>query len=246
MQVLPGPPLNFLPEQMLIVVNDVINRARLYMGDDHDDEGGFLTPAQWLSLFNTEYRLAYRRWVRCTIIRPQATDLAFDDADVDLTNVLAIVGVAENTGNNYRVLPYGTPTLGQRVWYSTNSTPVTWWASGSADNATITLEPQLSAASAYFVRYIQYPTAPTLVTASLEVPMSQDDRLALGMARRANIKEGGQSVLIERLIREADGDMNFQAHGMVAGEAPRVRRNQRGKYPTPQGFNTDPRTYRYL
>jgi hypothetical protein len=40
---------------------DLIDRARVYLDDDHDDTEGWIAPATWLTFANVEYAQLYKR-----------------------------------------------------------------------------------------------------------------------------------------------------------------------------------------
>lgn len=98
----------------------------------------------------------------------------------------------------------------------------------AADATTIQLAGGLDATAPtgnYFVRLLQAPAYATDITETIDIPYGCDERLVLGMARRSHLKDASASALLERLIAEADADVNFASFSRL-GESPRVRRQE--------------------
>jgi len=219
------------------VINDLIDRARVYLDDDHDEDGdgGALhTPESWLNFANVEYRHLYRKWVRAGLVPPTLVDTALISGSADLSTsgfpVMAVIGVARDYGGgSVRVLTPAQSPLGVSPFWGTSSTGEGeyWYAAGGITGAplTVKIEP-LDTSGSYFVRWMPGPPTPTDPTSTLDVPFGGDERLVLGMARRAKLKEGVVSNLLERLIADEDAQLNFQAFSQLGGDGPRVRRVQ--------------------
>lgn len=223
---------------------DLINRARVYVDDDHDDDGGWIDPADWLNIGFAEYQSQYRNWVRMGLISPAPSEATFTTYTTTVNGVLATIGVAEDLGDGrLRVITPAQSAHGRSpFWGYTDGTPSWWYAHGTADNLVYTLEPRTT--GNYLVRYIATPTAPTLVTDTVDLPFGGDERLVLGMARRAKLKDGSASALLNGLIAEADAQLNMQAFGRANGDSPRVRKVPRT---APQvSFPRDPRDWWYF
>lgn len=230
---------------MLTSPQAIINRARVYIDDDHNETPGWLSETTWLDLFNTEYAEQYRVWVRSGLISPTYVDVPFsNDSDVELpvdpetqAGVLSIVEVVEDTGQGYRVIPPAQSVFGRRPFRYSND-PETrkaqcWEAQGNGfgDNLVVILQPGDSTGN-YIVRYIPQVTRVVAeeITAESYFPDGLDERIALGIARRAKLKEGTASALLERLIAQSDADTRMIAFGRFNGDSPRVRVN-RGYFP---------------
>lgn len=222
---------------------DLIDRARLYVDDDHDDQAGWIKPTQWLNLGIVEYRLLYKRWVRMDLFRPPWTETVFQGPSTNLTGVLAILGVAQYyAGNNipYRVLDSMQQRYGRAPFSSAwQNTPANAWeAVGTGDALTVTISPP-DQVNQYAVRWVSTPAVPSALTDTVTLPMGCDERLVLGMARRASLKDGQRSALLQRMIDEQDADLNMQSFG--AGPRVTVKR--------PTGLLSwvfDPRMWRYF
>jgi hypothetical protein len=130
-----------------------------------------------------------------------------------IPGVLAILGVAEVLSDGcYRVLSpmtaYGRKPF-RRVY---DSAACEWSAFGDGDNLTVKLTPADSQGT-YVVRYIPAPSNITDTTLTVELPYMGDERLVLGSARRAGLKEGSGGKLLSDLIMEADAELAFEAAG---------------------------------
>lgn len=224
---------------MLISWDDIIARARVYLDDDHRDDSGWLAPGSILAIAQAEYRQLYSRWVRSSLIAPAWIDHAFVGPtctvggiveDQVIPEVLTTIGIAEDLGaGHYRLLQPSqsryerSPTFG----YSTHRSNF-WYATGTGNTITYTLEPQDT--SNYFVRYIPVPQLTGTSSDAIDVPIGGDERLVLGVAQRAHLKDSGNSALLNGLIQQADQELAFQAFGRVNNDSPRVRRNRRNPH----------------
>jgi len=199
---------------------DIINRARTYVDDDHEENEGWIPPAKWLDIGNAEFRQQYRRWVRTGLVKPAHTVSSFNGT-TSVSNVLCVVGVAEDlgTGRPKRLL-----NPGDQPWDDVQGLAQEWYATGSADTLSIGLHPADTSRN-YVVRYISRPTLVTDTATAYDGPDGSDERIVLGMARRALVKESAASRLLDSLILDADAELNMTAWGRKDGEAPRVRRN---------------------
>lgn len=208
---------------------DIIDRARVYIDDDHKDERGFIAADKMLILANVEYADLRKRWIRQALVRPAPTDTQFVSTNTQLlTGVLAIVGVAEisqPSGTPYRLLTPAQSAWGAQPYWG--SVPAykssTWIAQGEGDNVTITLDPPDNA-STYVTRWV--PTIPyaTDPTTTIDLPYGQDERLVLGLAKRMHVKDQTRSAAIQDLIQQADAETAFTAFGRIQADGPRVRR----------------------
>ena len=250
---------------MLQVPRNLVNRARTYIDDDSGEVQGFLSDAAWLNIFNVEYQYLYRKWLRMAVVRPQPVDEYFPsgsyqivlptatDVEAGNTGVLAVVGVAEDMSSYMRYLTAAQPSRGPYPYWvasgeSANEGKADSWACyGAADSFTVELHPRdVATGSNYKVRWIPTPPlAQNLDSSTVDVPWGVDERLVLGMARRACLKDHTASALLERMIADADAETQFAAHGRLDVQAPRVRRVKpdfhRRRWPqlATNGFPTD-------
>lgn len=225
---------------------DIIDRARTYVDDDHEDTKGWIKPARWLRMAFVEYQLCRKKWIRMGLIAPATTDVEFTGPTTTVNGVLCTIGVAEKvSATEYRPLEWMQDTFGRAPFLSTrdNSLAYMWRATKAGDTVVYTVEPQ-DTAQTYVVRYIATEAAPTLATQTVELPDGCDERLVLGLARRAHVKDSSASQLLQRLLDEHDAEDNFQSFGQHNAASPRVRSTPRRPY-SRFGFVIDPSAYRY-
>lgn len=245
---------------------ELTDRARVYVDDDHQEQQGWITDAKWLELAKVEYRILYRKWLRLGLVRPAPTDTSFSsaynialptaaDISAGRLGVLAVVGVAENMTSYMRMLAPAQAARGAYpYWVASGEVnqgkSITWAGTGPADEVTVELSPR-DTGSTYVVRWIPVPTMPTSLDSTVQLPFGTDERLVLGLARRAHLKDSGASALLEKLIVEADAELQFAAHGRLDNQAPRVRRVRpdfhRRRWPqlSTSEFPTDPNYWMY-
>lgn len=196
---------------------DLIKRARFYVDDDHVEDDGWVPPESWLDLANAEFRQQYRRWVRIGLVKPAHSTTTFQGS-TSISSVLAVIGVAENLGNG---VPKRLLNPGDQPWDDVTGLAREWYATGSADTLAIGLYP-VDTGHSYIVRYITRPALVTDTAAAYDGPDGSDERIVLGMARRALIKESAASRRLDDEIRDADAELNMTAWGRR--DAPLVRR----------------------
>jgi hypothetical protein len=202
---------------------ELIDRARTYVDDDHEEQQGWISPERWLQLAQVEYERLYRNWVRMGVFTPAHTVTTFTGPTTSLERVLAIVGVGEYLGVG----------VGRR-WLEPGEQPdddatghaLEWYATGSADTLAVTVYP--SSEQTFEVRYIQYNARTTDSTDTVDLPFGGDERLVLGLARRALIKESAASRRIDQEILDADAELNMTAWGRRDREAPKMRIVKKG------------------
>ena len=170
-----------------------------------------------------------------------AEDSATSSGGADyIPGVLAVIGVAEKVDNYYRPVRW----MGEqgRAPFRTviDSAACEWQAYGAGDNLTVKLTPADSTGT-YVVRYIPVPDEIAL-TDSLELPYMGDERLVLGAAKRAGIKELGGNRTIDEMIGLADAELQMEAAHRNKGGL-RVRDTARS---TPKSWcYLDPTSWRY-
>lgn len=206
----------------------LIDRAKTYCDDDHADEASWITPARWLTLANTEYAQLYKRWVRAGLVNPlPTTGYILGTGVASFTGVLAVIGVAKDYGDFIRPLHPAQTAIGHHAFWRGSTQPTgcstSWAATGAGDTIRIELDPVpddvavVGVTSNYVVRYIPTVAEATDPETSIEVPYGADERLVLGIARRAQLKDSGASALLNGLISDADADLNFSAMGKMGG-----------------------------
>ncbi len=218
---------------MQTTVLDCIRLAKAYVDDEHSSVEGWIPDSPtWLYWLNVEYAKLYRAFVSQSLISADPVDHAFTAdgstsyvvGDGVATNVLAICSVHEDLGNgNVRFLAPMQPSAGQFAGQEAYpGTPTRWSASGMHDFVNLKLRP-VPAAGNYVVRYI--PDADILgLTDTIDLPGGMIDRVILGMANRALIKEGSASAALYGQLKQADEDLAFMANSRILGAAPGARK----------------------
>lgn len=224
--------------------DELIDRFRVYADDDHKDQNGWLKPAVRMSLIQVEYRQLYRKWLRAGHINVEPTDTQFTGSVV-LSGVLAILGVAEVVGDGFRVLSPANRFNRDPFQFAIEAPAQTWSAFGSGEGLTVKLHPT-DATGTYVVRYIPSPAKVTDSSLTVELPYMGDERLVLGTAKRAGIKENSASRLIENLIMEADGEMAMEASMRDNGNGSFVRDVSRLGSTPGAGFSCDPMQWMFV
>lgn len=200
---------------MTFTWQSLIDRARVYIDDDHDDDQeGLVSATTWLAFANVEYAQLYRRWLRMGLVSPTVTQTSFSGNTLSVS-ALAILGVAEDLGNGARILEPAQTALGRDPYVRGSTAPTgvatSWAVTGAGDTVTIELDPHVTNPGSYFARYVQAVPYATSASSSIDLPYGGDERLVLGIARRAHVKGLTTSTQLERLILEADAELNFQA-----------------------------------
>lgn len=243
---------------MLIRWQAIIDRARTYVDDDHDETSGWLSPEKWLVLAQVEYEQIYARWIRQGVINVAPIDVTFtgpsvyigglsevdpdaapsmgDPVDANENGVLCVIGVAEVVDTDrYRRLVGSQEHIGMAPIRSTNDSPASSWsATGAGDALMVNLHPA-DTQGTYLVRYMPVPIRTEDPTDTVILPFGRDERIVLGLAKRAGVKESSASALLERLIIQCDEEAAFAAATKNGGL--RVRRT---KSTPSQLFPTDP------
>lgn len=225
---------------------ELIDRARVYVGDDHNDTGGYIAPTKWLTFGNVELAQLRKRWIRMGLISEKPTDTSFAGNTTTINGVLCLIGVAQDLGaGRMRVLEPAQSRYGRApFWTRIDANPAQWWqATGPADNLLIELEPR-DTTGTYVVRWLPTLAYATDATTTVDLPYGGDERLVLGIAKRANVKDSHNSLLLADLIKDADAELNFTAFGRANNDGPRVRTAR--STPRFTGFSTDPSLWRYL
>lgn len=245
---------------------ELVGRARLYLNDDHREQQGWIEDSGWLGIITAEWPVLHRKWTRMGVVRPAAIDTTFPAAAYQVTlpdvahgdtrpGCLAVVGVAEDLTSYMRYLAPAQVARGAYpFWVAPGEVnqgkAVTWAAYGSSDAVTVEISPR-DPGGTYVVRWLATPRVPVSLDETVDIPLGCDERLVLGLVRRALLKDSGASALLERLISEADAEIQFTAHGRLDNQAPRVRRVRpdfhRRRWPqlSTSQFPTDPNYWMY-
>lgn len=185
-------------------VQTLIDRAAA-IADMHGD---FATATQWISWLNTESRALELFVVRSGWVEPNAATVDAASYVITVPNPLAILGVYEVRDGKYRPLTYKSqPDFVQQDNASPGTTGDAYYytaiSSSSDDNITVHMYPKPTSGT-YRCLYLAGATPVTALTDSVRWPMGFEERIVLGMARHALVKENSDSRQIEQLMVEQD------------------------------------------
>lgn len=215
---------------MPITTQDVINRARIYVDDNHKVTDGWKQPADWLAIAGPEIIACYRKWVREGIVSLATVDSAFTGPNYTFTaGVIAITDVVESLGfGSYRKVEPASSVYGREPFWDntigTQGNSQYWTAAFGTTGYVLKLHPPDTAS--YLVRNIPEPDISTLASI-LYLPTGLEDYVALRIARKALASEGASSQAIERLLMVAEAEWKMLSLGTTLGDAPRVRITRR-------------------
>lgn len=226
---------------------NIIRRA-MAIADVHDN---FVSEAEWLDWLNKENKaltlfLARAGWTlpfdtTIATITSSGWDLATDGASAvsvartaaghyvftpTLADVMALVSIHEIRSGDLRRLTFNDSVTFLRQ--SINGTNTTGHATdyrlrmyGNEIHADFYPSPM--AAETYLLTYLSAPVPITATTQSVALPMGWEERLVLGMARAALIKEESDHAAVEKLMKEMDSQIEQLCWSRVMSESPRVR-----------------------
>ena len=231
---------------MIFTWRELVGRARVYLDDDHKENQGWIKDDKWLSLVTVEWQQLYRRWIRNGLVRPEPITSTIpagsyyinlpESSDIaqGRPGVLAIIGAAENMNQYFRMLRSTQEHRGAYApWVAPEQLPTGkstgWTAMGTADAIKVELSPR-DTGNEYMVRWLPLPSMPRSLDEQVDLPFGCDERVVLGLARRAHLKDSGSSALLDRLIMEADAEITFSASGRLDQGAPRVRRIKKNPF----------------
>lgn len=200
--------------------SSLIERARVYAGDDHgDNKSSFVALDKWLLFGQVEWANLRRSWIRMGLVRPAMEETTFTGNTVTLVGVEAVAGVARVSGSNKEPL-----TFRETIWSSPPpGRASTWMATGYGGDLKITVDSQEN--STYVVRWVQQVQYTQNPEDRVLVPTGADERLVLGMAKRALVKDSARSTPLEALIAEQDAQIAFSAMAQVRSGPVVLRRN---------------------
>ena len=195
-------------------VQNIVDRAAA-IADMHDT---FVQPFQWLAWFNVERRaleiFKARHSGGAALQNLQSISVTGVDK-VSLTSsgvgeLMALVGVWENVSGRLR--PLRIVNWIDHHWQD-EAGPYTGKAQfvrvEDANTDGIEVATQLrfyprDPTGQYLIYYVKAPAAATALTDIFSQPLGLEERIVLGMARRALIKEESDTSAIDKLIAEQD------------------------------------------
>jgi hypothetical protein len=211
-------------------VQSLIDRAAA-ISDMHD---GFVTTAQWLAWYNTERRAFAISMNRGGTLQ----DLVFNAVPVGqatqytLTGEnLAVVAVFELVDNSGRIRHLKIVPSVDFMFYGPGGSThfakaeVVGFEDANSGGVTATnfrfFPPDNS--GTYYVVTLKSPAVATALTDTDTFPMGLEERIVLGMARRALIKEESDTSAVDKLIREVDDMIEEYTWGRSFAQANSVR-----------------------
>lgn len=226
-----------------MTLQSIIDRAAAIA----DMDGDFVTPQTWVDWYNVEARalalfIARSGWVyNMTESQDNSSDYTITVPD----EPLAILGVYEVRDGYYRPLlpqtqaeftrqdPDNSPVTGDAQFYCATMADL-------GDDLTISLYPLPTSGTyrALFYRNVADATVADLELAdTAQWPLGFEERIVLGMAKRALIREESDTRAVERLIAEQEQRIEEFCWNRLAADAPMIRNTdkvKRGWYPTMQ------------
>ena len=233
-------------------VQDLIQRAA-DIADVHDN---FVSPSTWLSWFNIENKALSLKMARKggAMANIQTASVPVGSADqyqaTDLGAQLAVVGVWEIrpdfTMRNVRIVPYVDSLFQAAGGPITGPAQVVNITRSSVNDDLIFRFFPRDPSGIYHIMTHPRPNEATSVLSTQTFPMGLEERVVLGMARRALIKEESDPSGVDGLIKELDQHVEDFCWGQTFAQAQAVRNTdgtQRGwyklgslQYPTPDAW----------
>lgn len=204
-----------------------------------DMQDNFVNPTEWM-YWATQERLALEillarsGWTQgftsttITVTGAEGGDFSV----LPSTGVMAVVAVHESTSAGVRPLNFNNSVdfLRQVPGSSLNRGHATEFrVNPTADGFVMNFFPDPLPGETYIVTYIPQPATLTLDTPaagesnSVSYPMGWEERIVLGMARRALIKEDSDTQEVEKLIREVERQIEEVVFARVLSDTPSIR-----------------------
>ena len=229
-----------------IAASTLITRAKA-IADVHDN---FVNDTEWLSWINQEQYalrlfLARNGWqlpfdTTTATITSTGWTLSTNGAagaavalnsghyvfTPTLADVMAIVSVHQSVSGRMRKLTYNNAVdfMRQTITGTVYTGEAREYRCRMYGNEThFDFYPNPVSGETYVLTHLTAPTALTATTQAIALPMGWEERIVLGIARRALIKEESDPSQIEKLLREMDSQIEQLCWSRVMSEAPMVR-----------------------
>lgn len=201
----------------------------------------FVTPAQWM------YWASQERLALDLFLARSGWPLALSEFNITVTGseagvfsvnptngVMAIVAVHQYDSRGVRLLRLkdSVSFLHQTVGNTSNPKgySTTYRVLWTGDNLTLNLYPEPANAETYKVTYLAHPLRLTLDSSpsagyanSVAYPMGWEERIVLGMARRALMKEESDTRAVDQEVALWESRIEEMAWNRVLSESPQVR-----------------------
>ncbi len=221
---------------MNVTTRELYNRAAA-AADMHDT---FVTPAQamfWASQENLNLALFIARsgWVQNVLTETITVDGTEDGVFPLTADPLAIVCVHQSDSTGYRALRYNNYVDFRRQAPGSSlvtGDPVEFMVRWDQDSDAMVFGfyPEPPSGTVLIVSYIPEPDRLTLDSApaagyanSVNYPMGWEERVVLGMARRALEKEESDSTALIRQMRECDSAIESACWDRALADSPTIR-----------------------
>lgn len=212
---------------------ELIERA-MAAADMHDN---FVTPPtwlQWASLerYALELFMARSGWptdletATITVDGTEDGDFALIDGEEAPLDVMAIVCVHQIQSDGLRRLTYSDTVTFLRQMPGTpihSGDANVYRVKRSSDSLIFNFFPNPDVGDQFLVTYIPMPARLTLTTDAVNYPMGWEERMVLGMARRALAKEESDTSEIRKQMAEMDQQIEELSWSRVMSESPKVR-----------------------
>lgn len=211
-----------------------------------DSRDNFVTPTQWMYWCNQERQsldlfIARSGWTQNVTVA--TIDLTAGSATTGLyplvtvatpsLAIMALVGIWEKDSSGHvralkqldavsfmRQAPGATLSQNHARYYT-----LTW----SVDKLIAQFYPAIGTGESYIMAYI--PAAATMTLSdSVSYPMGWEERIVLGMARRALMKEESETRAVDEEIRLWEGRIEEACWSRVLAESPTVRNMDASQY----------------
>lgn len=208
---------------------DLIDRAA-GAADMHDN---FVKPSLWLQWASLE------RYALELFMARSGWPTDFESATITVTgaeagtyslagdpDMMAVVCVHRIESDGLRRLEYDDAVSflrqlpGTPVW---NGPALKYRVKRASDGIRFQFYPEPDVGDQLLVTYIPMPARLTTVAGTVNYPMGWEERIVLGMARRAMDKEESDSGPIQRQMREMDSQIEELCWNRVMSESPKVR-----------------------
>lgn len=216
-----------------VTTSVLVTRAKV-IADMHDN---FVTPAEWMywatqERLSLDYLMARSGWVH-NATQVSITATGSGDYSVGSTVPLAVLCVHESSTQGFRRLRYNNTVDFKRQ--AVGGTVV----NGAAVEYSLKLD--LSTTGVLKINFFPEPTSGTYVVTviaannplaltaatgydtSVVYPQGWEERIVLGMARRALVKEESETSALSAMIKDIEDQVERAVWNMVTSEAPTVR-----------------------
>lgn len=207
-----------------INVSDLVTRAQLAA----DMEGTFISSAGWLYYANTEYKNLYMRIARMgwPLETTSTTITLTGAASYTVTAPAAVVSLKiVDSSSRLKRIPMKSEISQKWVTPKSGETPKEAIIIKSGDNLTIQFNPSPASGTVYMkgvanpLILVTSGATPGTSSTTITMPLGWEERIVLGMARKALAKEETINPAIERDIEEMDAVIENSAQSFILTEA---------------------------